>query len=62
MSWTEPSVVNLSTATKVSSTRRPNDAFEVGSTPVVYVFEDDAGNRLLCNFTVVVMETGMVIS
>ncbi len=54
----EPYTVNLSPDAKISSTHKPNEAFPIGSTPVVYIFEDPDGFEEFCNFTVTVVENG----
>ncbi|XP_072021512.1 hyalin-like [Amphiura filiformis] len=55
--WTEPYAINLSTPTKISSNHKPNESFPIGLTPVVYTFEDSEGHKVMCNFTVVVLES-----
>ena len=37
----------------MTQTHRPGDFFPIGSTPVIYVFTDAAGNRATCSFNVV---------
>ena len=59
VTWEEPFAVNLSPSAKISSTHRSNETFPVGSTKVVYTFEDtDDGIKKFCNFTVVVTRYG----
>ena len=54
-SWNEPFVVNFPAMANVSSTHKPNEIFPIGSTLVAYTFENGNGNKLFCNFTVLVL-------
>ncbi|XP_072046539.1 hyalin-like [Amphiura filiformis] len=56
VTWIEPYAINLSAATKISSTHKPSESFPIGSTLVVYTFEDLDGYKQFCNFTVTVIE------
>ncbi|XP_072045211.1 hyalin-like isoform X2 [Amphiura filiformis] len=56
VTWSEPYAINLSAAATISSNHKTNESFPIGSTPVVYTFEDSDGYKEFCNFTVVVLE------
>ncbi|XP_072046222.1 hyalin-like [Amphiura filiformis] len=59
VTWSEPLAIDFPDIIKVSSTHKPNETFAIGSTPVVYTFEDD-GNMIFCNFTVIVMHNDAI--
>ncbi|XP_071785173.1 uncharacterized protein [Asterias amurensis] len=55
VSWVEPTATdNDGQAVTVSRSQAPFTAFNIGSTPVTYVFTDTAGNQATCTFNVVV--------
>ncbi|XP_072045208.1 hyalin-like [Amphiura filiformis] len=56
VTWGEPFAINLSSATKISSTHESNESFPIGSTQVTYTFEQPGGYKEFCNFTVTVIE------
>ncbi|XP_072045209.1 hyalin-like [Amphiura filiformis] len=56
VTWSEPFAINLSAATKISSTHESNESFPIGSTQVTYTFEQPDGYKELCNFTVTVLK------
>ncbi|XP_070188097.1 uncharacterized protein [Littorina saxatilis] len=51
-SWTPPTFTGGAVA--VSASHQPGELFQRGSTAVVYVVEDQAGNTAVCTFTVFV--------
>ncbi|XP_072013682.1 uncharacterized protein [Amphiura filiformis] len=53
VSWTEPTATdNSGMAPSVLQTHLPGDEFIVGSTTVIYIFSDQAGNQARCEFVV----------
>ncbi|XP_071819452.1 uncharacterized protein [Apostichopus japonicus] len=59
-SWTAPTATDDSgTVTLVSGPAVTTGFFQLGSTPLMYVFEDEAGNQAICSFNVIVT-TGTV--
>jgi len=63
--WTQPAATdNCSNITTwLSRSHVPGATFGIGTTPVTYVFEDGAGNRSTCSFSVTVVDnTAPVIS
>ncbi|XP_072044883.1 uncharacterized protein [Amphiura filiformis] len=56
VTWSEPFAINLSAATKISSTHEANESFPIGSTQVVYTFEQPDGYKEYCNFTITVIK------
>ena len=55
VTWVEPTAVdNSGTATLASRTRVPDSFFNIGISPVTYVFIDPSNNQASCTFNVVV--------
>ena len=55
VTWIEPTASDNSgrTPTRTSSSR-PGDTFNVGSTQVTYTFTDQAGNSAMCMFSIII--------
>ena len=56
--WIEPYAINLSTETKITRTHKPKEWFSIGTTVVVYIFEESEKYKQFCNFTVTVTSEG----
>lgn len=56
--WQEPTATDnsLQPVMLVSRSSAPGDEFNVGTTPVIYIFADDAGNQVTCTFNVIIEE------
>ena len=52
VTWIKPYAIDHSGAVTVDSSHEAGQIFPVGSTDVVYHFEDESRNRAECNFTV----------
>ena len=52
--WSEPMATDHSGMVTSQSTHEPGQSFHIGSTTVVYHFEDQSSNQAGCNFTVYV--------
>ncbi|XP_038074659.1 mucin-3A-like isoform X2 [Patiria miniata] len=52
VSWTEPTIVDARGTVSVDVNYRPGDLFSAGTTQVVYVATDGAGNTANCTFNV----------
>lgn len=52
VSWTVPTFTDNVGVKEVTSTKKPGDTFEIGSTNVQYTAKDDENNRGSCSFTV----------
>ena len=52
VTWTEPSAVDETSAVTSTQTASPGDAFNLGTTQVVYTFSDASGNVAICSFTI----------
>jgi len=53
VTWTEPKFSDNVGVTKVTSTKKPGDTFDIGSLIIYYQASDAAGNRVSCSFEVV---------
>ena len=55
VTWIEPTASDNSGRTPArTSSDRPGDTFNVGSTQVTYTFSDQAGNSAMCMFTIII--------
>ncbi|XP_033122234.1 hyalin-like, partial [Anneissia japonica] len=54
--WTTPTATDDEGVTSITSSHSSGDEFHIGSTTVLYVFEDSSGNSASCSFSVVVTE------
>ncbi|XP_072046393.1 hyalin-like [Amphiura filiformis] len=52
VSWSKPFAIDHSGMILTRSSHDPGQMFPIGSTDVVFVFEDESGNQGLCNFSV----------
>ncbi|XP_072046102.1 hyalin-like [Amphiura filiformis] len=52
VSWSRPYATDPSTIVKSSASHEPGQPFSIGSTDVVYIFEDEFGNQARCDFSV----------
>ena len=51
--WTEPTAIdNSGMIPTVTQSHQSGDSFNIGTTQVIYTFEDMAGNQAQCSFTV----------
>ena len=62
VTWIEPFAMDVSGDVALSSkSHEPYNSFKIGATPVFYIFEDKAGNKAICNFTIFVTSTGKLV-
>ncbi|XP_072046397.1 hyalin-like [Amphiura filiformis] len=52
VSWSKPFAMDHSGVILTRATHEPGQMFPIGSTDVIYIFEDESGNRARCDFTV----------
>ena len=50
--WVKPFATDHSDMIRTSATHEPGELFQIGSTDVIYTFEDESDNQNSCNFTV----------
>jgi len=59
--WDEPTATATCGSAGTKSSHQPGDRFPVGTTTVVYEFEDEFGNKSTCSFDITVEDETLVV-
>ena len=62
ITWTEPTATDNSGMTPiVTQSHQPGGNYPVGTTQVIYTYNDDAGNSAVCSFTITISKLNLNI-